>query len=164
MAESRQVVAHQIDGAWGAELGAQAPVGESDDVGHRADQGHDPRVAEEGRGRSTNTIESMISVRREHAGNVKRWRDGKMALRWCAAGMVEAGKQFCRVNGRLHLPGLRAALEREFAEPVGPRRAQRRGGGSLMLTARHRSSRKRGNPPDSAMSILTAPSPTTASV
>ena len=44
--------------------------------------------------RSTNCIESMISVCREHAGNVKRWRDGQMALRWCAAGMVEAGKQF----------------------------------------------------------------------
>ncbi|MGV0611987.1 IS256 family transposase [Mycobacterium kansasii] len=70
--------------------------------------------------RSTNTIESMISVCREHAGNVKRWRDGKMALRWCAAGMVEAGKQFRRVNGHLHLPALRAALEREFAEPVAP--------------------------------------------
>ncbi len=63
--------------------------------------------------RSTNCIESMISVCRDHAGNVKRWRDGQMALRWCAAGMVEAGKQFRRVNGHLHLPTLRAALERE---------------------------------------------------
>jgi transposase-like protein len=70
--------------------------------------------------RSTNTIESMISVCREHSGNVKRWRDGRMALRWCAAGMAEAGKQFRRVNGHLHLPALRAALDREFAEPVGP--------------------------------------------
>ena len=70
--------------------------------------------------RSTNCIESMISVCREHASNVKRWRDGQMALRWCAAGMVEAGKQFRRVNGHLHLPTLRAALEREFAESVGP--------------------------------------------
>src|SRR5712672_1481950 len=69
--------------------------------------------------RSTNCIESMISVCREHAGNVKRWRDGQMALRWCAAGMVEAGKQFRRVNGHLRLPTLRAALERETAEPVG---------------------------------------------
>jgi putative transposase len=69
--------------------------------------------------RSTNAIESMISVCREHAGNVKRWRDGQMALRWCAAGMVEAGKQFRRVNGHLHLPTLRAALERESAESVG---------------------------------------------
>jgi putative transposase len=70
--------------------------------------------------RSTNAIESMISVCREHAGNVKRWRDGQMALRWCAAGMVEAGKQFRRVNGHLHLPTLRTALQRECAEPVAP--------------------------------------------
>ena len=69
--------------------------------------------------RSTNCIESMISVCREHASNVKRWRDGQMALRWCAAGMVEAGKQFRRVNGHLHLPALRAALEREVAESAG---------------------------------------------
>ena len=70
--------------------------------------------------RSTNCIESMISVCRDHAANVKRWRDGQMALRWCAAGMLEAGKQFRRVNGHLHLPTLRAALERESAKPVGP--------------------------------------------
>jgi len=68
--------------------------------------------------RSTNAIESMISISRDHARNVKRWRDGQMALRWCAAGMVEAGKQFRRVNGHLHLPALRTALERESA--VGP--------------------------------------------
>jgi putative transposase len=70
--------------------------------------------------RSTNTIESMISICREHAGNVKRWRDGQMALRWCAAGMVEAGKQFRRVNGHLHLSALRAALEREVTKDVVP--------------------------------------------
>ncbi len=70
--------------------------------------------------RSTNAIESMISVCRERAANVKRWRDGQMALRWCAAGMIEASKQFRRVNGHLHLPTLRAALRREIAEPVGP--------------------------------------------
>jgi transposase-like protein len=70
--------------------------------------------------RSTNCIESMISVCREHAANVKHWRNGQMALRWCAAGMIEAGKQFRRVNGHLHLPSLRAALEREIAQPTGP--------------------------------------------
>jgi putative transposase len=70
--------------------------------------------------RSTNCIESMISVCREHAGNVKRWRDGQMALRWCAAGMVEAGKQFRRVNGHLHLQALRTALERHITENVVP--------------------------------------------
>lgn len=62
--------------------------------------------------RSTNAIESMISISRHHARNVKRWRDGQMALRWCAAGIIEAGTQFRRVNGHLHLPALRAALAR----------------------------------------------------
>jgi transposase-like protein len=65
--------------------------------------------------RSTNAIESMISICRDHARNVKRWRDGQMALRWCAAGMVEASGQFRRVNGHLHLPALRATLERHVA-------------------------------------------------
>jgi putative transposase len=65
--------------------------------------------------RSTNAIESMISICRDHSANVKRWRDGQMALRWCAAGMVEAGKQFRRVNGHLHLRTLRTALERHVA-------------------------------------------------
>jgi putative transposase len=67
---------------------------------------------------STNPIESMIEICREHAGNVKRWQDGQMALRWCAAGMVEAAKQFRRVNGYLHLPALRAALEAKTATTV----------------------------------------------
>jgi putative transposase len=62
--------------------------------------------------RSTNAIESMISICRTHSANVKRWRDGQMALRWCAAGMVEAGKQFRRVNGHLHLPALRDTLNK----------------------------------------------------
>lgn len=70
--------------------------------------------------RSTNCIESMISLCRDRAGNVKRWRDGQMALRWCAAGMVEAGKQFRRTNGHLHLSTLRAALEHEVAKSVVP--------------------------------------------
>ena len=52
---------------------------------------------------------------RDHPCNVKRWRDGQMALRWCAAGMGEAAKQFRRANGHLHLPRLRAALERHVA-------------------------------------------------
>jgi len=65
--------------------------------------------------RSTNAIESMISICRDHSRNVKRWRDGQMALRWCAAGMVEASSQFRRVNGHLHLPALRTALERHVA-------------------------------------------------
>jgi putative transposase len=35
--------------------------------------------------RSTNSIESMIEICRDHAANVKRWQDGQMVLRWIAA-------------------------------------------------------------------------------
>ena len=66
--------------------------------------------------RSTNPIESMIEICRDHSTNVKRWRDGQMALRWCAAGMLEATKQFRKVNGFLHLPALRRALNAEVAK------------------------------------------------
>jgi putative transposase len=65
--------------------------------------------------RSTNAIESMIEICRDHAANVKRWRDGQMVLRWTAAGMGEAAKQFRRINGYLHLPALRAALDATIA-------------------------------------------------
>ena len=47
---------------------------------------------------------------------MKNWQNGTMALRWCAAGMIEAGKQFRRVNGHLHLPALRTALDAHIAE------------------------------------------------
>lgn len=72
--------------------------------------------------RSTNAVESMISICRDRSVNVKRWRDGNMALRWCAAGMTEAGKQFRRVNGHLHLRDLRDKLARHVAtENVAPK-------------------------------------------
>ena len=70
--------------------------------------------------RSTNAVESMIEICRDHSTNVKRWRDGQMALRWCAAGMNEASKQFRRVNGFLHLPALKAALEAHVSGAVTP--------------------------------------------
>jgi putative transposase len=70
--------------------------------------------------RSTNSIESMIEICRDHAANVKRWQDGQMVLRWIAAGMGEARRQFRRVNGHLHLPALRVALDQTIATDVTP--------------------------------------------
>jgi putative transposase len=69
---------------------------------------------------STNPVESLIEICREHSRNVKRWRNGQMALRWCAAGMLEADHQFRRVNGHLHLRALRAALDASFTENASP--------------------------------------------
>ncbi len=58
----------------------------------------------------TNPIESMIEIVRAHAGNVKRWQDGDMRLRWAAAGMLAASTQFRRVKGYRQLPALAHAL------------------------------------------------------
>lgn len=59
---------------------------------------------------STNTVESAISVARTVTRNVKRWRNGKMVLRWAAAGLEVAERQFRRVNGYREIPLLVAAL------------------------------------------------------
>ena len=64
--------------------------------------------------KSTNPVESMISIGRTVAGNVKRWRDGKMVLRWTAAGLLEAEKQFRRVNGYREMALLRRALDQHY--------------------------------------------------
>jgi len=54
-------------------------------------------------------------IPRQHAGdvsgNVKRWRTGDMRLRWIAAGLLAAEKQFRRVRGHKLLPKLIAALD-----------------------------------------------------
>jgi len=44
----------------------------------------------------------MIAICRDHAANVKRWRDGQMVLRWIAAAMDEARRQFRRESSRPH--------------------------------------------------------------
>ena len=62
----------------------------------------------------------MIGIAPDHTCDVKRWRNGQMALRWCAAGLIQARAQFRRVNGHLDLRALRAALEQHAeAENVG---------------------------------------------
>ncbi len=66
--------------------------------------------------KSTNPVESMISVVRTTTGNVKRWRDGSMAERWTAAGMMEAEKRFRRINGCRDLQMLRIALNAHQAK------------------------------------------------
>ncbi|MGH2745174.1 MAG: IS256 family transposase [Thermoleophilaceae bacterium] len=64
---------------------------------------------------STNPCESMIEIVRRIQRNVKRWSDGDMRLRWTAAGMLEAERQFRRVIGYRDLGKLAIAVEREVA-------------------------------------------------
>ena len=60
----------------------------------------------------TNAIESMMAVLRNVCGNVKRWRNARMALRWTGTAMLEAKKGFRRLKAHKQLPFLRAALLR----------------------------------------------------
>src|SRR5579875_3577101 len=66
---------------------------------------------------STKPCESMIECVRRTQRNVKRWRDGEMALRWTAAGMLEADKQLRKVIGHTQLPQLAIAIERRLTLP-----------------------------------------------
>jgi putative transposase len=64
---------------------------------------------------STNPIESMIGICRHTSRNVKRWQNGDMCLRWTAAGMLEAERQFRKIIGYKHLAQLALAVERDVA-------------------------------------------------
>jgi len=61
---------------------------------------------------STNPCESMIEIVRRTQRNVKRWSSGEMALRWTAAGMLEAERQFRKIIGYRDLATLVVAIER----------------------------------------------------
>jgi transposase-like protein len=63
---------------------------------------------------STNPCESMIDTVRTTQRNVKHWSSGEMGLRWTAAGMLEAEKQFRKVIGYTDLPRLVVAIERRL--------------------------------------------------
>ena len=72
---------------------------------------------------TTNPIESTNSVIRRVSGRVKRCRNGQMALRWVAAGLIEAARGFKRLKGYRAMPTLVSAmhaLDRE--NPVTPMR------------------------------------------
>ena len=70
---------------------------------------------------STNPCESMIECVRRTSRNVKRWSSGEMAMRWTAAGMLEAEKQFRKVIGYRDLAKLAVAIEQELgAETLQP--------------------------------------------
>lgn len=67
---------------------------------------------------STNPCESMIECIRRSSRNVKRWQSGEMCLRWTAAGMLEAERQFRRIAGHADLAKLALTIEREIAQPT----------------------------------------------
>ncbi len=65
---------------------------------------------------STNLIENLFSRVRDTARRVKRWQGGTMILRWTAAGVLEAERNFRKVASCRALPKLVAALRAHDAE------------------------------------------------
>ena len=61
---------------------------------------------------TTNPIENLNGRVVDTSKRVKRWRNAKMILRWCAAGLSEAQKGFRRLRGYKNMPRLVAALQR----------------------------------------------------
>ena len=59
---------------------------------------------------STNLIENLFSRVRELSRRVRNWQSGTMILRWSAAGMLEAERNFRKVAGYRSLNKLDAAL------------------------------------------------------
>lgn len=70
---------------------------------------------------TTNIIENPNGIVRTTTNRVKRWRDQAMALRWVAAGFLEAEKSFRRIIGVKDLWVLAVALARD--PPRSARRA-----------------------------------------
>ena len=62
----------------------------------------------------------MIECVRRCSRNVKRWQSGDMALRWTAAGMLEAERQFRRIIGYRDLARLAVAIERNLDRTTAP--------------------------------------------
>jgi putative transposase len=69
---------------------------------------------------STNPCESMIETVRRTSRNVKRWQSGEMCLRWTAAGMLEAERQFRRIAGHGDLAKLANAVEQQLHQAPTP--------------------------------------------
>jgi putative transposase len=72
----------------------------------------------------TNSIENVMGTVRRVCRNVKRWRNAAMALRWTAAGMLEAAKGFRRLKAHKQLPVLKAALAAHHAKHTTKRKLE----------------------------------------
>lgn len=76
----------------------------------------------------------MIECVRRSSRNVKRWQNGDMALRWTAAGMLEAEQQFRRIIGYADLAKLAAAIEHDPAPPTDPTPTRQEGATLAAIT------------------------------
>lgn len=62
--------------------------------------------------RTTNPIENLQGTIRRITSNVRRWRNGKMIVRWVATALMEAEGRFRRIKGVSDMPRFLKALDR----------------------------------------------------
>lgn len=65
---------------------------------------------------TTNPIENLNGSVATYTRNVKRWRGGRMIVRWVSAALQEAERAFRRVQGCRDMPQLVAALDAQFRD------------------------------------------------
>ena len=59
---------------------------------------------------TTNAIENLMGSVRDQTRRVKKWKDGRMMLRWVATALEDASTRFRRVMGRMSMRDLATAL------------------------------------------------------
>jgi putative transposase len=72
--------------------------------------------------RTTNPIDNLFGSVRKVSHRVKRWKGGRMMLRWCAASVLDASTRFRRIKGHREMPKLLAAL-RAYEETLDQQQA-----------------------------------------
>lgn len=60
--------------------------------------------------RTTNPIDNIFGGVRDRTRRVKKWKGGRMILRWCAVAVLEAEANFRRIRGHAEMPKLVNAL------------------------------------------------------
>ena len=60
--------------------------------------------------RTTNPIDNLFGSVRKVSRRVKRWKGGRMMLRWCAGAVLDAETRFRKIRGYAEMPKLVAAL------------------------------------------------------
>lgn len=69
---------------------------------------------------TTNAIENLVGSVRNLGARVKRWRNGRMIVRWTATALIEAQKHFHRVRDHHGIKILVAALNQRLPQSLAP--------------------------------------------
>ena len=64
--------------------------------------------------KTTNCIESIMSMSEERCGKVDSWKNSSQKHRWLASALLDIEPRLRRIRGHKHLPVLREAIQKEL--------------------------------------------------